>query len=161
MTEEQLTALLRLKRFEQPPPEYFERLLQNVHRRQRSELLQRPLWKIAVERVQTFFSEHSMGGFSYATAMASALVVGVGTIVVMTSGGIKVTDNSGAVAAVAAPAQPEVKSSLFDQSGPSLPTAFASQLAQPGRTISAKDPRFVLDARPFTVSYEPEPSTRF
>ena len=39
MTEEQLTALLRLKRYEQPPPEYFDRLLQDIHRRQRTELL--------------------------------------------------------------------------------------------------------------------------
>ena len=47
MTEEQLTALLRIKRFEQPPPQYFDRLLENIHRRQREELLHRPLWRIA------------------------------------------------------------------------------------------------------------------
>src|SRR5471032_1827099 len=87
MTEEQLSALLRIKRFEQPPPQYFDRLLQEVHRRQRTELLRRPLWKIAAERVQTFFSEHSMGHLSYAGALASALVVGVVGIGLMTSGG--------------------------------------------------------------------------
>src|ERR1700722_8486791 len=84
MTEEQLTALLRLKRYEQPPPEYFDRLMQDIHRRQRGELLQRPLWKIAAERVQTFFSEHSMGHVSYAGAMAVALVGGVAVIRMMT-----------------------------------------------------------------------------
>src|SRR5471030_154741 len=87
MTDEQLSALLRIKRFEQPPPQYFDRLLQDLHRRQRAELLHRPLWKIAVERVQTFFSEHSMGHLSYAGALASVLVVGVTTIGFMTSGG--------------------------------------------------------------------------
>src|SRR5580698_2927056 len=87
MTEEQLSALLRIKRFEQPPPQYFDRLLQDIHRRQRAELLRRPLWKIAAERVQTFFSEHSMGHLSYAGALASVLVVGVTTIGVMTSTG--------------------------------------------------------------------------
>ena len=87
MTEEQLSALLRIKRFEQPPPQYFDRLLQDIHRRQRAELLRRPLWKIAAERVQTFFSEHSMGHLSYAGALASVMVVGVGAIGLMTSGG--------------------------------------------------------------------------
>src|ERR1700709_2673263 len=87
MTEDQLSALLRIKRFEQPPPQYFDRLLQDVHRRQRSELLRRPLWQIAAERTQTFFSEHGMGHLSYAGALASILVVGVSTIGLMTSGG--------------------------------------------------------------------------
>ena len=87
MTDEQLSALLRLKRYEQPAPQDFDRLLQDIHRRQRSELLHRPLWKIAAERVQTFFSEHSMGHLSYAGALASALVVGVVGIGLMTSGG--------------------------------------------------------------------------
>src|SRR5258708_27995467 len=85
MTEEHHSALLRIKRSEQPPPQYFDRLLQEVHRRQRAELLRRPLWKIAAERIQTFFSEHSMGHLSYAGALASALVVGVVGIGLLTS----------------------------------------------------------------------------
>src|SRR5258708_24577790 len=76
MTDEQLSALLRLKRHEQPPAGYFDRLLQEVHRRQRAELLQRPLWKIALERWQTYFGEHSMGPFAYAGAMAAVLLAG-------------------------------------------------------------------------------------
>jgi hypothetical protein len=84
MTEEQLSALLRIKRFEQPPPQYFDRLLQDIHRRQRSELLRRPLWKIAAERMQTFFSEHSMSHVAYAGALASVVVVGVVGIAVLT-----------------------------------------------------------------------------
>jgi hypothetical protein len=81
MTEDQqqqkLSALLRLKRFEQPPPGYFDRLLQDVHRRQRADLLRRPLWRIAIERVQTFFGEHSMGRLQYGGAMAAVLVTGL------------------------------------------------------------------------------------
>src|ERR1700761_647070 len=90
MTDEQLSALLRLKRYEQPAPQYFDRLLQDIHRRQRAELLRRPLWKIAVERMQTFFGEHSMSHASYAGAMAAVMVAGVTVIGLMTpSGGIK------------------------------------------------------------------------
>jgi len=80
MTEEQLTALLRLKRYEQPPPEYFERLLREIHRRQRADLVQLPLWRIALERGRVFFGEHGMGHFSSAGALAVALVVGVAVI---------------------------------------------------------------------------------
>ena len=87
MTEEQLSALLRLKRYEQPPAHYFDRLLQDVHRRQRADLLKLPLWKIALERVQTFFSEHSMSRLSYAGALASVMVVGMTAIGLMTPGG--------------------------------------------------------------------------
>ena len=86
MTEEQLSALLRLKRYEQPPAQYFDRLLQDIHRRQRADLLKLPLWKIALERVQTFFSEHSMSRLAYAGSLASVLVVGVTTIKLMTPG---------------------------------------------------------------------------
>ena len=55
LTEQQLQALLRLKRHEQPPPGYFDDLLKNIHRRQREELLHQPAWKISLERLRTFF----------------------------------------------------------------------------------------------------------
>ncbi|MDR3406156.1 MAG: hypothetical protein P4L99_26960 [Chthoniobacter sp.] len=164
MTEEQLSALLRIKRFEQPPPQYFDRLLQDIHRRQRSELLRRPLWKIAAERVQTFFSEHSMGHLSYAGALASVLVVGVAGIGLMTSGGsVEVVSNGGhasggrsALVAAAAPQEKllnieNAKQPLLDP--PSLPTA------QPGYMSVAQQRRYVIDARP--VSYEPSSAYSF
>ncbi len=78
MTEDQkLTALLRLKRYEQPPAGYYEKLLQDIHRRQRTELLRRSLWAIGLERFQTFFSAHSMGNVSFAGAMALVAVAGL------------------------------------------------------------------------------------
>ena len=159
MTEEQLTALLRIKRFEQPPPRYFDGLLESIHRRQREELLHRPLWRIAVERVQTFFSEHSMGNVPYAGAMTAALVVGAGVIAVMLPGEVEPR----ALVAVNAPRQPKAGSLLTLQSRlaatPVLPAAFDSPLAPPTRSFARKDPRYVIDARP--ASYEPEGSIQF
>ena len=159
MTEEQLTALLRIKRFEQPPPQYFDRLMENIHRRQREELLHRPLWRIAVERVQIFFSEHSMGNLSYAGAMAATLVVGAGTISVMMPGEIEQQN----FVAATAPKQPKAGSLLTLQSrqsaAPVLPAAFESQFTRPTRPLAAKDVRYVIDARP--ASYEPESSIQF
>jgi hypothetical protein len=86
MTDEQLSALLRLKRYEQPPAGYYEQLLKDIHRRQRTELLRSPLWRIALERLKTFFGEHSMGTLSYAGAMAGLLVLGVSAIGLLTPG---------------------------------------------------------------------------
>ena len=159
MTEEQLTALLRIKRFEQPPPQYFDRLLDNIHRRQREELLQRPLWRIAVERVQTFFSEHSMGNVSYAGAMATVMLVGAGAIAVM----MPVENEKHSLVAVATPAQQKTGSVLTLQSrpytAPALPVAFEAQFSPTGRTQIAKDRRYIIDARP--ASYDPQGSIQF
>lgn len=80
MTEDQqkqLSALLRLKRFEQPPPGYFDKLLQDVHRRQRADMLKRPAWKLWLERVGTFFSEHSVGYGTYASAATAVVIAGL------------------------------------------------------------------------------------
>jgi hypothetical protein len=150
MTEEQLCALLRLKRFEQPPPQYFEELLRDIHQRQRSELLRRPLWRIAVDRVQTAFSEHSMGGLSYAGAMTAALVLGLGGIFFLTPADI---ERHNAVP-IAAASSRKIQEPAF-----SLDSRTASPLeAQPFPTAQSargesRFPRYVIDARP--ASYEP------
>jgi hypothetical protein len=159
MTEEQLTALLRLKRYEEPPPEYFDRLLQDIHRRQRTELLRQPLWRIAVERVQTFFSEHSMGHVSYAGALAVALVAGVSLIKVATpTSGLKERNDSKTVL-VSSAASPTQDQLLHLQTG-SLPKLAPQPLQVPGAGLeAAREPRYVIDARP--VSYEPSSSFNF
>ena len=159
MTEEQLTALLRIKRFEQPPPQFFDRLLESVHRRQREELLQRSLWRIAMERVQTFFSEHSMGGVSYAGAMGVALVVGAGAIAVMMP--VEVEKSTFVAATTPKQAKPGTVLTLQPRlaSAPAIPVTFDSQLSQPTQSQSGKFRRYIIDARP--ASYDPQGSVQF
>jgi hypothetical protein len=160
MTEEQLTALLRLKRYEQPPPEYFDRLLQDIHRRQRTELLRQPLWKIAVERVHTFFSEHSMGHMSYAGALAVALVGGITVIGLMTpSGGLK--EHAGSKISLVSPEASPAQDKLLRLQNASLPKLVTQPLQIPPTALqsSVREPRYVIDARP--VSYEPSSSFNF
>jgi hypothetical protein len=52
--DDEITLLLQLKRYEQPPPDYFETFLCEFRRRQRDELLRQPLWRICFERAEGF-----------------------------------------------------------------------------------------------------------
>ncbi len=159
MTEEQLSALLRLKRYEQPPAGYFDGLLRDIHRRQRAELLHRPLWRIALDRVQTLFSEHSMGSLSYAGAMAAVLVVGVGAIGLLTPSGEGGRGGASTTIAVRPKVTPERYVTL-QKSSPDLKLddrSLAYRQSAPGPVLP--EPRYVIDRRP--VSYEPSSSFNF
>src|SRR5215831_4361771 len=73
--DKEIARLLRLKRYEQPPPGYFENFLHEFHRRQRDELLRQPLWRICLERAQAFMSQLDIRSLtSYPTAVAAVLV---------------------------------------------------------------------------------------
>lgn len=155
MTDEQLSALLRLKRYETPPPAYFERLLHDVHRRQRAELLQRPLWRIALERMQTFFGEHSMSPASYAGAMAAFVALGAVTIGLMTPGDLEPKDSGSMTLASATAPSPGKHLSLQENRLADSPFAQSQSLeaAQAGRvSYPGHAPRYVIDALP--ASYE-------
>src|SRR5438552_13949850 len=73
--DKELSALLRLKRYEQPPPEYFENFLHEFHRRQRDELLRQPLWRICLDRAHDFMLRLNVPALgSYPAAVTAALV---------------------------------------------------------------------------------------
>ncbi len=79
LNEKQLQALLRIKRYEQPPPGYFDDLLASIQKRQRAEMLRRPAWRLALERVKTF-AESLRVDWPYAASMAGILITGIATI---------------------------------------------------------------------------------
>jgi hypothetical protein len=155
-----ISALLRLKRYEQPPPGYFDQLLRDVHRRQRAELLKRPLWRIAIERMQTYFSEHSMGGLSYAGSMAAVLLAGVLAIRILTPGVPTVDRSAPALASNASPqSAPPTNRLITLQEQPVILSPVDFPNRQPVKTRAeraAMAPRYIIDARP--VSYERPPS---
>ena len=163
MHDPRISALLRLKRFEQPPPDYYDRLLRDIHQRQRAELLRRPLWKIAIERLQVFFGEHSMGNLSYAGAMAMLLGIGVAVIGLMTPGDLR-HDHAIAETTAVIPTPEPVSANGTNRMlvlGPQSNSHIAP-LVSPARDNAAPAisvPRYIIDARP--VSYEPVPSFSF
>jgi hypothetical protein len=73
--DKEIARLLRLKRYEQPPPDYFENFLHEFHRRQRDELLRQPLWRICWERAHDFMFRLDVRSLaSYPAAVAAVLV---------------------------------------------------------------------------------------
>jgi hypothetical protein len=73
--DNQIAKLLRLKRYEQPPPGYFENFLHEFHRRQRDELLRQPLWRICLDRAHDFVLGLNLSGLtSHPVAVTAVLV---------------------------------------------------------------------------------------
>src|SRR5256886_12409361 len=73
--DNQITKLLRLKKYEQPAPGYFENFLHEFHRRQRDELLREPLWRICIDRARDFVFSFNLSTLtSYPAAVTAELV---------------------------------------------------------------------------------------
>lgn len=80
MNPEQIQFLLRQRGNPEMPEGYTEQLLQQLHQRQRSELLQQSVWRLAADRVGTFLSEHSLSTPKYALALAALVALCLGVI---------------------------------------------------------------------------------
>lgn len=76
----EVQQLIALKRYEQPDDAYFEEFLDEFHRRQRQELLQRSSRSLFFERVSTWFSGANRmrlvygGGLAYAAVMLGLML---------------------------------------------------------------------------------------
>jgi len=153
--DNEISRLLRLKRYEQPPPGYFEDFLHDFHRRQRDELLRQPLWRICLERAQNFMSQLDIRTLaSYPTAVAAVLVCAAVI-------SLKVSQQPG-TARVAIQSPPTLSAPVDSDAEWNLASPVAPQLfrMQPVRSFQesvqthrAAPPRYVLDSVP--VSYEP------
>ena len=71
----ELQRMLRLKRYEAPPTEYYEDFLFEFHRRQRAELLQRPLWRLVLDRLEGALPTFTPARYAYVGSCAAAVVV--------------------------------------------------------------------------------------
>ena len=156
LNEEQIGKLLRLKKYEQPAPGYFENFLHEFHRRQRDELLKEPIWRIALQRTQDFLFRLNIPGLASYPAMATALVICAAVIslkVYQTPETVNVAAQN-RTAVVATTTRPDSNWSLSNpvttrDLGPSL-VRTVKDSSKTHRV--AAPPRYVLDSTP--VSYE-------
>ena len=158
LNEEQIGKLLRLKKYEQPPPAYFENFLHEFHRRQRDALLKEPVWRIALQRAQDFMFRLNIPGLASYPAMATAVVVCAAVI------SLKVYQTPETANVAAQNRVPVVATTTaLTESQWSLSNPVTTRDLGPSLVRTVKDsskthrvaapPRYVLDSTP--VSYEP------
>ena len=128
--------LLRLKRYEHPTPDYFERFMDEFHHRQRAELLRQPAWRLAWERVVDALPDFHVPRLAYAAVGAAAVVVSAIILVTQQDQGLP-----GTALALNDP-RPMVNV---------LPPG-NGDIRLPASSRSEFPPHYVLEARP--VSYE-------
>jgi hypothetical protein len=128
--------LLRLKRYEHPTPDYFERFLDQFHERQRAEVLRQSTWALVWERVVNVFPDFHVPRLAYATVGVAAVVLSAFILVTQQE-----ETMSGSALAFNDP-RPTVNM---------LPAGHGD-LRLPSSSRSEFPPHYVLEARP--VSYE-------
>ena len=127
--------LLRLKRYEMPSSDYFERFMDEFHRRQRAELISRPTLNLLFERFMNAFPEFHVPRMAYATVAAVAVALS-GLILLNQQEGVS---SSGSFALNSSPTVTTLPAGHGDIR---LPLSMRSDLP----------PHYVLETRP--VSYE-------
>jgi hypothetical protein len=155
--DNEIARLLRLKRYEQPPPGYFENFLHEFHRRQRDELLRQPLWRICWERAHDFMFRLDVRSLaSYPAAVAAVLVCAAvislkiyqepqaSNVALQSPSALSEAANSEAEWTLASP----VATRIFR----TQPLRSFDQSAQTHTRSRGTPPRYVLDSVP--VSYE-------
>lgn len=129
--------LLRLKRYEHPTPDYFERFLDEFQQRQRSEILRQPAWAPLWERIVNAFPDFHVPRFAYASVAMAAVVLSAVILVNQQDGAAAMTGNF-----------------ALNDPRPTINVLPAGQgdIRLPVSSRSDFPPHYVLEARP--VSYE-------
>ena len=159
--DNEISKLLRLKRYEQPPPGYFDNFLHEFHRRQRDELLREPLWRICFNRAHDFMLRLNLATLTSYPAAVTAVLVCAAVISFKLyqtppAPNFAAQDRSSSYRQVFA-AQPNADTE-WNLASPVATRFFSTQSLHNSTESahthnSATPPRYVLDRLP--VSYEP------
>ena len=74
MDNDNISKLLRLKRYEQPPEDYFENFLAEFQLRQRAEVIHRPFFRIAWDRLCHLLAPPNIPRLAMAGSFAVAVI---------------------------------------------------------------------------------------
>jgi|SRR6516162_146877 hypothetical protein len=151
----ELQKLLRIKRFEQPPPGYFDRALIELHQRQREELLRRPATLIWWERFVSWLWKFRVPSYAYGAALGVFVVV-----VTIVGSGLwapykDATDSSANRVVVSGPEAQEVVANRLSLGG-NLDWSKFHQTASSPKVVPVIGPsqtalpRYILDGRPLS-----------
>ena len=155
-----LQRLLRLKRFEAPPPGHHEDFMREFHRRQREELLRRPLWRLALDRLEAALPSFQPARYVYTGACATAVLAAslISARILVAPGHGTVASANAASVAVTAPARPQIN--IYAPKSASLRLSPELNFDQPRRVAASSSAasartHYVLDASPIQpVAYE-------
>ena len=163
--ENDIGTLLRLKKYEQPPPAYFENFLHEFHRRQRDELLRQPVWSVMWQRLSDSLFRFNIPSLtSYPAAVAAVLVCAAvvslkiyqapqATDLAMVESAA-LTSHRSVIDQMSTERVPDVFTLSSPLSSRSLGPDLSRQVNESAYTHRASTPpRYVLDRLP--VSYEP------
>ncbi len=163
--ENDIGTLLRLKKYEQPPPGYFENFLHEFHRRQRDELLRQPVWSVMWQRLSDSLFRFNIPSLtSYPAAVAAVLVCAAvvslkiyqapqATDLAMVESAA-LTSHRSVIDQMSTERVPDVFTLSSPLSSRSLGPDLSRQVNESAYTHRASTPpRYVLDRLP--VSYEP------
>jgi hypothetical protein len=128
--------LLRLKRYEAPTSDYFERFLDQFNERQRAELLRQPTWSLVWERFVGVFPDFHVPRLAYAGVATAAVILSA--VILLNQQGVT-------------PAGPSFALNDPRPSATVLPSG-RGDVRMPVTSRSDFPPHYVLEARP--VSYE-------
>jgi len=141
--EEQISRLLRFKKYELPPPAYHENFLLEFQRRQRVESMRPNWWERFKGSVEDFVDRVRVPGYAYAT---------VGLFAIATGAWILSSDEIGnagdfAMAQSSAVISPAAEMRMDISSTP--PAALPNPVNIPGqRFVGTLPPRYLLQSRP-------------
>lgn len=134
-TDSEISKLLSLKRYEQPPPGYFEDFLREFQRRQRAELMRRSLWERMWERLNSFAPAFRVPQFAYATILVVAAVAST-----------MIVTREPASSPLAATSAESSNSGL--SLAPSSPVTIGETLPVSARADGSLPPHYVLQPQP-------------
>jgi hypothetical protein len=150
----ELQTLLRLKRYEQPPPGYEERFLKEFHRRKRWEAPQKRGFAAISEKISDWMGAITIPKYAYAGTFG---IFAVAAVAINSFIGSPVAHplvaSSGPVAAVSsAQTTSAIEPSALALNGPLDMSALDTPFVNQGSAASDSRPRYILESRP--ASYE-------